>query len=83
MSRMQRLAIKLAAVIFGSAALASCGGGSSSATPATPVAVKLQENNFGGAFGTDFRAAANSEPAVVADGDIVPVDPTTEPIPIA
>lgn len=67
-------------------ALASCGGGgggSGSTTPTPPVVtVTGQEDKFGTAFGADFRANANSEPATVNDSDIVPVSLTTEPIDI-
>jgi len=67
--------------------LAACGGGggggggSSVITP--PVTVTTaQEDKFGVQFGIDFRAAMNSEPASVSDGDIVPVSLTTSPIDI-
>lgn len=64
--------------------LAACGGGggSQTSTTVTPPTVSQtpQEDKFGTVFGTDFRAAANSEPATVNDSDIVPVDPTQEPI---
>ena len=67
--------------------LAACGGGGGSSgqdTVITPpkVTTTAQEDKFGINFGTDFRAAMNSEPASVADGDIVPVSLTTEPIDI-
>ena len=72
--------------------LAACGGGggrndggtSGQDTVITPPAVitTKQEDKFGVAFGNDFRAAFNSEPASVADTDIVPVSFTTDPIDI-
>lgn len=65
-------------------ALAACGRssshGSTTISPGAPATA--QEDQFGAAFGTDFRAAANSEPAVVNSGDIVPVSATTEPVTI-
>lgn len=66
--------------------LAACGGGGGGhdSTPAPPTVVTTaQEDKFGVQFGTDFRAAMNSEPAAVNDGDVVPVSLTTEPIDIA
>ena len=68
--------------------LAACGGGGggggqdSPPTPPTSVVVTAQEDRFGVAFGTDFRAPLNGEPVNVSDGDIVPVNLTTEPIDI-
>lgn len=64
--------------------LAACGGGGGSDAVVTPpkTTVTAQEDKFGVAFGNDFRAPMNSEPATVADGDIVPVSLTTEPIDI-
>lgn len=38
-----------------------------------------QEDRFGKGFGKAFRAAPNSEPMNVVEGDVVPVSPTTEP----
>ena len=67
--------------------LAACGGGGGRSgedtviTPPTVVTTK-QEDKFGVQFGILFRAAMNSEPANVADGDIVPASLTTEPIDI-
>lgn len=63
--------------------LAACGGGGgsqSSVTTPPKVVTTSQEDKFGAQFGVDFRADPNSEPAAVADTDIVPVDLTTEPI---
>ena len=79
--------LMLRALIIGglTTAVAACGGsGSSSSTVIAPPAVltTAQEDKFGTVFGTDYRAVANSEPASVSDGDIVPVSLTTEPIPV-
>lgn len=65
--------------------LAACGGGGggSDKTPSPPTVVTTaQEDKFGLAFGTDFRASMNSEPASVNDTDIVPASLLTEPIDI-
>ena len=45
--------------------------GSSSARP---------EDKFGKKFGEAYRASPNAEPARVADGDLVPVSLTAEPV---
>jgi hypothetical protein len=66
-------------------ALAACGGGGggSDKAPDPPLVITTpQEDKFGAAFGTAFRADANSEPKQVNEGDIVPVSWTTEPIDI-
>ena len=63
-------------------AMAACSSSpSSTATATTPPVTNTtaQEDQFGTAFGTDFRASANSEPANVSDGDIVAVSTTNEP----
>lgn len=70
----------LAMALIGST-LAGCG--SSIDDDAPPMVVQpRQEDQFGANFGTAFRADANSEPRTPADGDIVPVSLTTEPVPI-
>ncbi len=80
---MRRLQVGLAVGL--AVLLSACGGGGGSGKrEITPpkVVTTSQEDKFGTAFGTDFRASANSEPAVVSDTDIVPVDLTTAPIDI-
>ena len=66
--------------------LAACGGGGGGGSDSViipPVVVTTaQEDKFGIPFGIDFRAAMNSEPASVSDGDIVPVTLTNDPIDI-
>lgn len=80
-SKMQR---SVRAILAGGLALmvSACGSGSSDSTTTTPPTVVLtsQEDKFGTAFGKDYRVTANAEPATTADGDIVPVSLTTEPI---
>ena len=62
--------------------VSACGNHSSGSSQTTPpvVTTTAQEDKFGSAFGTDFRASNNSEPANVSDGDVVPVSLTTEPL---
>lgn len=64
--------------------LAACGGGgggTNAVIDPPKVIVTSQEDQFGTVFGTDFRTAANTDPAPsVNDGDIVPVSLTTEPV---
>lgn len=65
--------------------MAACGGGGGGRDkpPEPPTVVTTaQEDKFGVKFGQDFRAPADSEPASVNDGDLVPVSWTTEPIDI-
>ena len=79
-----QLLIRTAAVGGLALALSACGSGSNSSTATTIVApvvtATAQEDKFGTAFGTDYRAVANTEPATTADSDIVAVSLTTEPI---
>lgn len=66
--------------------LAACGSsGKDQPPPDVPppvVVVPGQEDKFGVAFGTAFKADPNGEPKPVADGDIIPVSFTDEPSPI-
>ena len=57
----------------------SSGYGGATSPPLGTVTA-LQEDQFGFTFATDYRAGANGEPASVADGDIVPVSLTAEPV---
>lgn len=76
------LALPLAACGGGGGGGSSSGGGGDTVITPPVVVTTAQEDKFGIAFGNDFRAAMNSEPASVSDGDIVPVSLTTEPIAI-
>lgn len=63
--------------------LAACGNGSGSDTPAPPpppVVATPQENQFGANFATAYRAANTSAPITPADGDIIPLSLTTNPV---
>jgi hypothetical protein len=83
MKRKTQLLLQASAVTVLATGLAACGNGNSTPTP-TPgqTAAARQEDQFGIAFGNDFRADPNSEPAQVADGDVVAVSLTTEPVTI-
>ncbi|WP_411289964.1 hypothetical protein [Sphingorhabdus sp.] len=61
--------------------LAACGGGADNTTPPPPPPTTVvQEDRFGVAFGTAFRADPNATPIEPKDGDIIPLSLTTEPI---
>ena len=62
-------------------AVSACGKSNSTPTATTTpvVATAPQEAQFGSVFATDYRAAANSEPANVSDTDITPISPMAEP----
>ena len=45
-----------------------------------PVPVAPQEDQFGTAFGAAFRASATAAPVTPADGNIVPLSLTTNPV---
>ena len=84
MSREASNAWRCACLLGLGLAVAACGG-SGSQTPPPPggggVTVK-QEDSFGMQFATAFRADNNSEPYNVADGDIIAISLTTEPVDI-
>jgi hypothetical protein len=48
--------------------------------PPPPAQPQALEDKFGANFGTTFRANKDSEPRDPADGDIIPVNSTAEPI---
>jgi hypothetical protein len=80
----RRLALGGSAVALG-LVLAGCSGNNNTPTPTptpTPTVGVRQEDNFGVAFGTAFRASADSEPYSPADGDVSPVSLTAEPMTI-
>ena len=60
--------------------LAACSSGSDNTPPPPPpVTTVAQEDTFGVAFGTAFRADPNATPIEPKDGDIIPLSLTTEP----
>ena len=85
MKRRTQLLLQASAVSLLATGLAACGGGNGSSTPTpTPgqTSAARQEDQFGIAFGNAFRAAPDGEPSPVADGDLVAVSLTTEPVTI-
>lgn len=81
-TRMLRAASALALVAL--AACGSGGGGDGDNAPPAPPAIVAppppQENQFGANFGAAFRADPTSTPRDPADGDIVPLSFTTDPV---
>ena len=84
MSRKARIVWRSACLLGLGLAVTACGG-SGNPTPPTNgggVVTVKQEDTFGMQFATAFRADNNSEPYNVADGDIVAISLTTEPVDI-
>ncbi len=70
---------RIATGVLALAALSACskapGGTALSPPPATPI-----EDNFGTGFGQAFRAAPNSTPMTPSTADVVPVNPSGQPL---
>lgn len=84
MKRIPRIAARGACMLGLGLVLAACGS-SYQAPPPPPGgggATVRQEDSFGIAFGTAFRADNNSEPYNPMDGDIIAVSLLTEPVEI-
>ena len=75
---------RLCGLVLAASALAACGGNKGGDTavapPVTVVTPPPQENAFGANFAAAFRASPTAEPIVPADGDIIPLSLTTDPI---
>lgn len=85
MTRKTLMMLQACGVIAMAGGLSACGSDGGSTTPAptpTQTTTARVEDQFGIAFGNDFRADPNSEPSPVADGDLVAISLTTEPVPI-
>ncbi len=83
MDRSNKKLAAAGAVVALSLVLSACGSSNSIATPAptsTATTAVRQEDQFGLGFAANFRADPNSEPASVADSDLVPVTLVAEPI---
>lgn len=83
MPKTHRPFIRSTLVIVLGLAIAACNP--SKAPPPPPgggVVTVKQEDQFGMAFATAFRAANNSEPYSPQDGDIVAVSLSAEPVTI-
>ena len=81
MNRNHRIALRGGIILALAVTVAACG---SSNTPAPPggggtVTVR-QEDQFGVPFRVAFRADNTTEPYSPADGDIVAISLTTEPV---
>lgn len=83
MKRKTQLVLQASAVVMLATVLAGCGSSDYTPTP-TPsqTSAARQEDQFGIAFGNAFRASPDGEPSPVADGDLVAVSLTTEPVTI-
>lgn len=74
--------LKVAFAVGLAGAISACSSSpSSNYTATTPPVTNMtaQADQFGTAYGTDYRAPADSEPANVSDSDIVAVSASTEP----
>lgn len=78
----RKLLTSLGILILG-ASVSACGGGGGGGQMTTnpPGASAKFEDQFGGKFATAYQAGANTEPADVAAGDVLPVSVTAEPVP--
>ncbi len=80
---MKKPALLALAAVGMALALSACGGGSgggTSVTVTTPPTGSTDPNaKFGTQFAADFKAPADSTPASVSAGDVVPVDPAASP----
>ena len=83
MPGIHRHLIRSAAILGLGLSIAACGSGNNAPSPpGGGGVVTKQEDQFGLAFGTTFRANPNSEPYSPQDGDIVAVSLTAEPVTI-
>lgn len=81
--RMKRIIARAALVAAAASGLAGCGssGGNAVAPPPPAVVVPApQEDQFGAVFGTAFRASFTATPITPADGNIIPLSLTTNPV---
>lgn len=83
MPRIHRLFIRSAAILGLGLSIAACGSGNNgNSPPGGGGNTAKQEDQFGMAFATGFRANPNSEPFSPQDGDIVAISLTAEPVTI-
>lgn len=81
---MKRFLISGAALLVLAVGLSACGGGGGGGASVTPPPASASvADQLGAGFGTDFRASPNSDPRDLAAGDVIAVNPTAEPIPLA
>ena len=83
---MKRKNLNLLLIAIPMSTLAACGSsgdsGSTPPSPPPPTTVSAQEDSFGVAFGTAFRADPNAPPIEPKDGDVIPTSLTDPPIEI-
>jgi len=77
--------LRIGAVALLASGVAACGGdGNSASTPSTtpPVITPAakQETLFGANFATSYEQSPTATPTTPADGDIIPLSLTTEPV---
>lgn len=83
MNNKTRLVFQAGFAITLAAGLSACGSGGSAPTPTPSQTTSARfEDQFGIAFGNDFRASPNGEPSPVADGDLIAISLTDEPKPV-
>ena len=81
MKHIQKFALRGAIVLALAGAVVGCGPSASRPPPGSGGTVTVkQEDQFGVPFGIAFRADNNSEPYSPADGDIIAISLTTEPV---
>lgn len=81
---MNRSTISIGFILVAEMSLSACGNKSEDdfSVPASRAESGRVEDQFGKGFGKAFRANPNSEPANVAQGDVIPVSRTAEPVDI-
>ena len=78
---MKRKSLNLLLFAVPISTLAACGGDADNTTPPPPPPTTVvQEDTFGVAFGTAFRADTNGTAIEPKDGDVIPLSLTTEPV---
>ena len=80
-----RPALVAGLILAAGASLTACqkkAGSDATGFAAFKTGAPRTEDKFGKGFGRAFRAPANSVPANIADGDVIPVSLTTEPVQI-
>ena len=84
-NKIMRPALVAGLILAAGASLTACqkkAGSDATGFAAFKTGAPRTEDKFGKGFGRAFRAPANSVPANIADGDVIPVSLTTEPVQI-
>ena len=84
MKSFKKVVLHGGAIALAAMSLAGCDSGSNRDNPPNNGGggTVRQEDQFGMAFATAFRAENNSEPKTVNDGDLVAISLTSEPVTI-